>query len=171
MVRKDSKKPTHPKYQNMISQAILHYKERSGSSVPAISKFIKGNFDVPEHTFSTQLKLALKRLIEANKLIQPVGTRKYRLSPEFRKEIQKELKAKEPRSPSPAVSRSKSRSKSRSRSRSRSRTPAKKTSVPEKKKKVSSKKAREERAKARASKKGDKAGAKKDKSSKKSKNK
>ena len=68
------KKPAeHPKYAEMISQAIAALKERSGSSRQAIVKYVKGNFKVADNCDS-HVKVSLKRLVAAGTLIQVKGT-------------------------------------------------------------------------------------------------
>jgi len=68
------KKPAeHPKYIDMISQAIVSLKERSGSSRQAITKYIKENFKVGDNCDSN-VKIALRREVKSSKLIQVKGT-------------------------------------------------------------------------------------------------
>ena len=54
--------PAHPKYDVMIKAAVLALKERTGSSVPAICKYIAGNYAVPEKTFKKVTGNMLKKL-------------------------------------------------------------------------------------------------------------
>eukprot|EP00854_Cymbomonas_tetramitiformis_P034709 gene34709-biopygen35913 len=51
--------PAHPKYDVMVKAAIVALKERTGSSVPAITKYLGANYTLPDNykkTLSTQLK-------------------------------------------------------------------------------------------------------------------
>src|SRR5262245_35292876 len=52
----------HPKYSEMIQQALTSLKERGGSSRQAVLKYIMKNFKVgtDENVVNTHLKLALK---------------------------------------------------------------------------------------------------------------
>ncbi|KAN0001036.1 hypothetical protein ACTFIZ_001459 [Dictyostelium cf. discoideum] len=81
---KSKPKPNHPTYQVMISAAIAHYKDRTGSSQPAIIKYIEANYNVAPDTFKTQLKLALKRLVAKGTLTMVKAS--YKLSEEGKKE-------------------------------------------------------------------------------------
>jgi len=77
---KKVKKPsTHPKWEEMIASAIIQLKDRTGSSLPALTKFLSTNFKVPEDQLRTQLKIALKRGVAKNHLLKVKGS--YRLSP------------------------------------------------------------------------------------------
>jgi hypothetical protein len=68
------KKPAeHPSYSVMISTAVAELKERSGSSRQKILKYITSNFKVGDNV-STQVKLALKRMVIAKALVQAKGT-------------------------------------------------------------------------------------------------
>ena len=51
--------PTHPKYDVMVKAALTALKERTGSSVQAVAKYLGANYSLPENykkTLSTQLK-------------------------------------------------------------------------------------------------------------------
>ncbi|CAL8264136.1 unnamed protein product [Arctogadus glacialis] len=58
---KPRKPASHPKYSEMIRQAIESEKARGGSSRQSIQKFIKKNFSVGDNS-DLQIKLALKRM-------------------------------------------------------------------------------------------------------------
>ncbi|KAM9977091.1 hypothetical protein ACTFIR_010947 [Dictyostelium discoideum] len=101
---KSKPKPNHPTYQVMISTAIAHYKDRTGSSQPAIIKYIEANYNVAPDTFKTQLKLALKRLVAKGTLTMVKAS--YKLSEEGKKEHQATLGpvAKKPKAKTAAAS-------------------------------------------------------------------
>lgn len=61
--------PAHPPYVDMIAAAIKALKERTGSSAPAIAKFVGATYKVPAG-FEKQLGLQLKRLAAAGKLVK-----------------------------------------------------------------------------------------------------
>ena len=75
--RKTTKKPRaaaqHPKYADMIIAALSGMKERGGTSRQKIVKFIGSNYKVG-NGFGVQVRLAIKRLLKAKKLIQVKGT-------------------------------------------------------------------------------------------------
>merc|ERR1712212_301945 len=73
-VAKKVKKPAdHPKYSEMIKQAVASLKERTGSSRQAIVKYVKANFKVSDGSDS-HIKLALKRMVAGGDLVQVKGT-------------------------------------------------------------------------------------------------
>ncbi|KAL3849722.1 hypothetical protein ACJIZ3_011604 [Penstemon smallii] len=69
----DSSSPstTHPPYLQMISEAITTIKDRTGSSQPAIAKFIEENYakQLPPN-FRKILSIQLKRLVGSEKLVK-----------------------------------------------------------------------------------------------------
>lgn len=66
----------HPKYNEMIHQALTTLKERGGSSRQAILKYIVKNFQVgtDENVVNSHLKLALKAGVKNGGLKQSKGT-------------------------------------------------------------------------------------------------
>ena len=68
--------PEHPKYSVMIADAINSVKDRKGSSKQAIEKFICANYKVGA-TYNTHLKMALKRGVAAETLVQVNGQGAY----------------------------------------------------------------------------------------------
>lgn len=64
--------PAHPKYVDMITEAISSLKERNGSSRQAIVKYIKANHPVGTSA-DTHIKAALKRAVTSNVLVQTKG--------------------------------------------------------------------------------------------------
>lgn len=73
---KPKKPAAHPKYSDMIKQAISSLKERGGSSRQAILKYIMKNFNVgkDERTVNSHLKMALRAGVKNNSLNQKKGT-------------------------------------------------------------------------------------------------
>ncbi|EFA77651.1 histone H1 [Heterostelium album PN500] len=65
-----SKKSFNPTYKVMITKAIEHYKDRTGSSIIAIKKYIEDHYNVNQTAFHTNLRLALNRLVENNSLVK-----------------------------------------------------------------------------------------------------
>merc|ERR1712170_247350 len=98
--------PAHPKYSEMIKQAITALKERGGSSRQAILKYICKNFKVgnDEAKVNTHLMLALRAGVKNNSLKQAKGSGasgSFRLG-EAAKKAAKPKKAKPPKKSKPA---------------------------------------------------------------------
>ncbi|KAL7112574.1 hypothetical protein ACP275_04G010600 [Erythranthe tilingii] len=61
----------HPPYLQMISEAITAIKDRTGSSQPAIAKFIEENYSkLLPPTFRKILSIQLKRFVKSEKLVK-----------------------------------------------------------------------------------------------------
>ena len=75
-VVKPKKPAAHPKYSEMIKQAVSTLKERGGSSRQAILKYIVKNFNVgkDEKVVNTHLKMALRAGVKNAGLKQSKGT-------------------------------------------------------------------------------------------------
>lgn len=74
---KKAKAPAaHPKYSEMVGQAITALKERGGSSRQAILKYILKNFKVGDNVnaINSHLKMALRAGVKNNSLKQSKGT-------------------------------------------------------------------------------------------------
>jgi len=72
-----AKKPAdHPKYSEMVQQALTNLKERGGSSRQAVLKYIMKNFNVgtDENAVNTHLKMALKAGVKNASLKQSKGS-------------------------------------------------------------------------------------------------
>ena len=65
--------PTHPKTSVMVVAAIKALKERNGSSLPAIKKYIAANYKVDTVKLAPFIKKALKSMVEKKVLIQTKG--------------------------------------------------------------------------------------------------
>jgi len=67
---------THPKYSEMVQQALTSLKERGGSSRQAILKYIQANFKVAadENMINAHVKMALKAGVKNGSLKQSKGT-------------------------------------------------------------------------------------------------
>jgi len=59
----------HPKYEDMVKAAILALKDKKGSSVPAISKYLGANYKLPAN-FKKILSTQLKNLVKSGKLLR-----------------------------------------------------------------------------------------------------
>src|SRR5207245_1361267 len=101
----------HPKYSEMVKQALASLKERGGSSRQAVLKYIIKNFKVggDENVVNTHLKMALRAGVKNSSLKQSKGSGaagSFRLGEEAKKKKLtaaggkvKTVKAKKPKSP------------------------------------------------------------------------
>ena len=69
----EKKAPSHPPYLVLIKEAISALKERNGSSLAAITKYVGEKHNLPGPWKKT-LSLQLKRLTEAGKLVKVLTT-------------------------------------------------------------------------------------------------
>ena len=65
--------PAHPKTSVMVVAAIKALKERNGSSLPAIKKYIAANYKVDTVKLTSFIKKALKSVVEKKAIIQTMG--------------------------------------------------------------------------------------------------
>merc|ERR1711894_64937 len=98
--------PAHPKYSEMIKQAVTALKERGGSSRQAILKYIMKNFKVgnDESKVNTHLKMALRAGVKNNSLKHAKGSGasgSFRLGEAAKKKAAKPKKAKKPKAAKP----------------------------------------------------------------------
>ncbi len=70
---KPKAKPTHPPTSQMVMAAVKALKERNGSSLPAIKKYIAANYKVDVVKLAPFIKKALKSLTTKGKLVQTKG--------------------------------------------------------------------------------------------------
>lgn len=66
-------KPDHPKYMDMIREAIVELKDRTGSSRQAIKKYILSKYTLTESVAVKQINLAIKRGLDQKILYCPQG--------------------------------------------------------------------------------------------------
>ncbi len=133
--------PSHPTYSSMIVDAIKALKERTGSSRQAIVKYIIANFKVGDNA-NVQIKLALKRAVNANLIKQVKGTGasgSFRVVPQAvpkKKPAAKKPAAKKPAAKKPAAKKPAAKKATKPKA-----TPKKKKAATPKKKVKSAKKA------------------------------
>lgn len=72
-VKKPKSKPTHPPTAQMVDAAIKTLKERGGSSLLAIKKYLAANYKVDADKLAPFIKKYLKGSVENGKLIQTKG--------------------------------------------------------------------------------------------------
>jgi len=68
-----SAKSTHPKFLEMVSEAIQMLNEKTGSSKQAIVKYVIANYRLEEKSANRHVKLALKNAVKAGNLKQIKG--------------------------------------------------------------------------------------------------
>jgi len=71
--KKPKAKPTHPPTTQMINAAIKALKERGGSSLPAIKKWIAANYKVDVGKLAPFIKKSLKTSVAKGELVQTKG--------------------------------------------------------------------------------------------------
>ncbi|CAB3262480.1 unnamed protein product, partial [Arctia plantaginis] len=71
--KKPKAKPTHPKTSEMVNNAIKEMKERSGSSLQAIKKYIAAHYKVDAEKLAPFIRKYLKSAVESGALIQTKG--------------------------------------------------------------------------------------------------
>lgn len=71
--KKPKAKPTHPPTSEMVTNAIKSLKERGGSSLPAIKKYLAANYKVDTEKLAPFIKKYLKGAVSGGTLIQTKG--------------------------------------------------------------------------------------------------
>ncbi|XP_045522914.1 histone H1-like [Pieris brassicae] len=71
--KKPKARPTHPKTSDMVNSAIKELKERSGSSLQAIKKYIASNYSLDAERLAPFIRKYLKRAVASGTLIQTKG--------------------------------------------------------------------------------------------------
>lgn len=71
--KKPRAKPAHPRTSEMVSSAIKSLKERGGSSLQAIKKYIAVNYKVDPEKFAPFIKKYLKSAVASGELVQTKG--------------------------------------------------------------------------------------------------
>nr|XP_029714984.1 histone H1-like [Aedes albopictus] len=74
IVKKLNKPSTHPPVKEMVMAAIMHLKERKGSSLQAVKKYIGTNYECDVLRLNTFILKALKSGVEKGTLVQTKGT-------------------------------------------------------------------------------------------------
>merc|ERR1712045_1097124 len=88
--KKPKAKPTHPPTSAIIAAAIKALKERNGSSLAAIKKYIAATYKVDVVKLAPFIRKALKKGVEAKKLIKVKAS--YKLAKEEKKPKAKKVK-------------------------------------------------------------------------------
>merc|ERR1719479_78184 len=95
-------KPAHPKTSEMVVAAIGALKERTGSSLSAIKKYIAANYKVDIVKLAPFIRKALKKGVESKKLVQVKASYKMGKEEKPKKPKKKPVKkAKKPKAKKP----------------------------------------------------------------------
>merc|ERR1711976_839445 len=70
---KPKAKPAHPPTAAMVMAAVKALKDRKGSSLPAIKKYIAANYKVDIVKLAPFVKKAIKSMVEKKSLVQVKG--------------------------------------------------------------------------------------------------
>merc|ERR1711936_665157 len=100
-------RPAHPKSSGMVVAAIKALKERTGSSLAAIKKYIAANYKVDIVKLAPFIRKALKKGVESKQLVMVKAS--YKLSKEAKvekKPKKKKKKAKKPAAKKPKTPKS-----------------------------------------------------------------
>ena len=71
--KKPRTKPSHPPTSDMVNNAIKSLKERGGSSLQAIKKYIAANYKADAEKLAPFIKKYLKSAVATGALVQPKG--------------------------------------------------------------------------------------------------
>ena len=72
--KKPAKKPDHPPVASMVNAAIAALKDRKGSSLPAIKKYIASTYKVNIDKLAPFVRKYLKKAVTDGKLVQVKGS-------------------------------------------------------------------------------------------------
>lgn len=106
-VKKPSAAPTHPPTQQMVDASIKNLKERGGSSLLAIKKYISATYKCDSQKLAPFIKKYLKTAVASGKLIQTKGkgaSGSFKLSPSAAKEPKTKVKSIEKKKTTTSVS-------------------------------------------------------------------
>merc|ERR1712026_265388 len=101
VAKKPKAAPAHPPTSTMIAASIKALKERNGSSVPAIKKYIAANYKCDVVKLAPFIRKALKKGVTDKKLVQIKAS--YKLAKEEKKPKAKKPAAKKAKKPAKKV--------------------------------------------------------------------
>merc|ERR1712241_1335175 len=97
--KKPAKKAEHPPSGVMVLAAVKALKDKKGSSLPAIKKYIAANYKVDVAKISPFIRKAIKKLVADKKLIQTEAS--FKAAKEEKPKKVKKPKAKKPKAKKP----------------------------------------------------------------------
>merc|ERR1712038_1886728 len=99
--KKPAKKAEHPPSAVMVLAAVKALKDKKGSSLPAIKKYIAANYKVDVAKISPFIRKAIKKLVADKKLIQTKPSSGFKAAKEEKPKKVKKPKAKKPKAKKP----------------------------------------------------------------------
>lgn len=105
--KKPKSKATHPPTSEMVTNAIKALKERGGSSLPAIKKYLAGNYKVDVDRLAPFIKKYLRSAVTSGVLIQTKGkgaAGSFKMSKSIAKPKAKSVESKEKKPAAPKKS-------------------------------------------------------------------
>merc|ERR1712193_455839 len=124
--KKPAKKAEHPPSGVMVLAAVKALKDKKGSSLPAIKKYIAANYKVDVAKISPFIRKAIKKLVADKKLIQTKAS--FKAAKEEKPKKVKKPKAKKPKAKKPKKTAAKKTKKTAAKkAKTAKKAPAKKT--------------------------------------------
>merc|ERR1712079_429353 len=124
--KKPAKKAEHPPSAVMVLAAVKALKDKKGSSLPAIKKYIAANYKVDVAKISPFIRKAIKKLVADKKLIQTKAS--FKAAKEEKPKKVKKPKAKKPKAKKTAAKKAKTAKKAPAKkAKTAKKAPAKKT--------------------------------------------
>ena len=143
VAKKPKAAPAHPPVASMVNAALAALKDRKGSSLSAIKKYVAANYKVDSDKIAPFIRRYLKKAVADGKLTQTKGTGasgSFKLAkPEKVEKPKKKPAAKKPAAKKPAAKKAKTPKKAAKKSPAKK--AAKKTKTPKKEKKAKTPKA------------------------------
>merc|ERR1711899_427373 len=122
--KKPAKKAEHPPSAVMVLAAVKALKDKKGSSLPAIKKYIAANYKVDVAKISPFIRKAIKKLVADKKLIQTKAS--FKAAKEEKPKKVKKPKAKKPKKPAAKKTPKKAKKTAAKKAKTAKKAPAKK---------------------------------------------
>ena len=129
----------HPKTIDMVVAAVTNLKERKGSSLHAIKKYVGANYKVDMEKIAPFIRRALKTGVASGKLVQTKASYKLGTKPKAEKKAKKPKTPKKPKAKKPKAKKPKAATKKPKAKKPKSKTPQKAKKAPAKKPKAAKK--------------------------------
>jgi len=127
-VKKPAKKAEHPPSAVMVLAAVKALKDKKGSSLPAIKKYIAANYKVDVVKVSPFIRKAIKKLVEGKKIVKVKAS--FKVVKEEKKP--KVKKAKKPKAKKPKAKKTAKKTAKAKTPKKAKKTAAKKAKTPKK---------------------------------------
>merc|ERR1711935_871094 len=122
-VKKPAKKAEHPPSAVMVLAAVKALKDKKGSSLPAIKKYIAANYKVDVVKVSPFISKAIKKLVEGKKIVKVKASFKV---------VKEEKKPKVKKAKKPKAKKPKAKKTAKKTPKKAKKTAAKKVKTPKK---------------------------------------